>query len=74
MELFLTLLDRIQLGIDPDQFVVSERWYDNEPTVLKWWSDSFSYISWSLGDQATTSLESDQHQFSLNKINTSSRE
>ena len=25
MEPFLTLLDPIQLGIDPDQFVVSER-------------------------------------------------
>ena len=62
MELFLTLLDCIQLGIDPDQFVVSERYYDNEPTVLKGWSDSFSYISWSLGDQTTTSLESDHHQ------------
>lgn len=69
MEPFLTLLDPI-LGIDPDQFVVSERWYDNEPNVLKGCANSFSYISWSLGDQATTSLENDQHQFSLNNINT----
>ena len=35
MEQFLLLLDPIQLGIDPDQFVVSERWYDNEPTEPK---------------------------------------